>query len=67
MVPVLDRELLQSAPTRPVNWRGRSGRFYALASERLEHFAARRRTLPHRARPDVLWAGAVADLVVTIR
>jgi hypothetical protein len=39
MVPTLDRMLLQHATVHPVNWRGRSGRFYALEPRRFDDFS----------------------------
>jgi len=64
MVPTLDRMLLKSASQHPVNWRGRSGRFYALEALRLEAFTFAGDelyliALGHR----VLWAGGATDLV----
>jgi hypothetical protein len=64
MVPTLDRTLLQHAAAHPVNWRGRSGRYYALAPERLEDFSFAGDELYLIALgPMVLWVGAAADLV----
>lgn len=64
MVPTLDRTLLSSANPHPVNWRGRSGRFYALAPLRLEDFSFSGDGLYLIALgPHVLWAGGSADLV----
>ena len=64
MVPVLDRELLQSAPSRPVNWRGRSGRFYALSSESIDRFALAGDELYLIALGhNVLWAGSSREVV----
>ncbi|MDB5539894.1 MAG: hypothetical protein JWQ89_1621 [Devosia sp.] len=63
MVPTLDRTLLQAAP-RPVNWRGRSGRYYALEPLRFEDFSFRGDELYLIALGHhVLWAGGAADLV----
>lgn len=63
MVPTLDRMLLQ-AGTRPVNWRGRSGRYYALEPLRLEDFSFSGDELYLIALgPHVMWAGSAADLV----
>jgi hypothetical protein len=39
MMILAERRLLAQSPMRQVNWRGRSGRFYALATERLETFS----------------------------
>ena len=64
MVPTLDRTLLQHATAHPVNWRGRSGRFYALEPLRLEDFSFRADELYLIALgPHVLWAGGASDLV----
>jgi hypothetical protein len=64
MVPVLDRRVLLPAFSRPVNWRGRSGRYYALAPERLEDFSLRTGELYLIARGTlVLWAGSGEDVI----
>ena len=64
MVPVFDRDMLAEGVARPVNWRGRSGRYYALAPERLEDFSFVGDELYLIALgPMVLWVGAAADLV----
>jgi len=64
MVPTLDRTLLEHATAYPVNWRGRSGRFYALEPLRLEDFHFHGEELYLIALgPHVLWAGGAADLV----
>jgi len=64
MVPVLDRHLLENAHRHPVNWRGRSGRFYALDAERIESFAfAGDATYLLALGPMPLWAGSAADVV----
>jgi len=64
MVPTLDRTLLDAASAHPVNWRGRSGRFYALEQQRLESFSFHGDELYLIALgPHVLWAGGAADLV----
>lgn len=64
MVPVLDRHLLDTAHRHPVNWRGRSGRFYALMPEPLERFSFRRNALYLVALgPMPLWAGSALDVV----
>jgi hypothetical protein len=39
MMVQLDRRFLAQMPARQVNWRGRSGRFYALIAERLDSFS----------------------------
>lgn len=64
MVPVLDKRLSQPSFLRPVNWRGRSGRFYALSPERLEDFLLRDNELYLIARGNlVLWAGSSVDVI----
>lgn len=64
MVPVFDRDMVGRGVARPVNWRGRSGRFYALEAERLDDFAFRGDELYLIALGrHVLWVGAAADLV----
>jgi len=64
MVPTLDRTLLQHATAHPVNWRGRSGRYYALEPLRLEDFCFKADELYLIALgPHVMWAGGAADLV----
>jgi len=64
MVPVLDKRLLQPSFSRPVNWRGRSGRFYALTPERLDDFVLRNDDIYLIARGSlVLWAGSSGDVI----
>jgi hypothetical protein len=64
MVPMLDRRLALPSFSRPVNWRGRSGRFYALSPEPLEHFSLRTGELYLIARGTlVLWAGSSDDVI----
>lgn len=64
MVPVLDKRLPQPAFARPVNWRGRSGRFYALNPERLDDFCLRNDDVYLVARGSlVLWAGSSRDVI----
>jgi hypothetical protein len=64
MVPTLDRTLLETASQHPVNWRGRSGRFYALEPLALDAFTFRGDELYLVALGHhVLWAGAASDLV----
>jgi hypothetical protein len=64
MVPVLDRRLAPPGFSRSVNWRGRSGRFYALRPERLENFSLFDDELYLIARGSfVLWAGSGADVI----
>jgi hypothetical protein len=64
MVPVFDRSLVSSGMARPVNWRGRSGRFYALDALNLEDFSFAGDTLYVIALgTHVLWVGGRRDLV----
>lgn len=64
MVPTLDRTLLQNATAHPVNWRGRSGRFYALEPLRFDDFSFKADQLYLIALGHhVMWAGGAADLV----
>lgn len=64
MVPVLDKRLSLPSFSRPVNWRGRSGRYYALSPERLEDFLLRGNELYLIARGTlVLWAGSASDVI----
>jgi hypothetical protein len=64
MVPTLDRMLLRNATVHPVNWRGRSGRFYALEPLGLEDFSLKGDELYLLALGrHVMWAGGAADLV----
>jgi hypothetical protein len=64
MVPVLDKRLSQPSFVRAVNWRGRSGRFYALSPEPLEDFILRNNELYLIARGTlVLWAGSSEDVI----
>ena len=64
MVPTLDRTLLETASQHPVNWRGRSGRFYALEPRPLDNFTFTGDELFLVALgPHVLWAGGALDLV----
>jgi hypothetical protein len=60
----VERRVLQPAFGRQVNWRGRSGRLYALSPERLEDFALRSNDLFLIARGSlVLWAGSADDVI----
>lgn len=64
MVPVLDKRLSQPPFARPVNWRGRSGSFYALTPEPLEALSLRGNELYLLARGSiVLWVGASSDVI----
>lgn len=64
MLPVLDKRVSQPHFSRPVNWRGRSGRFYALSPLRLADFTLEGNELYLIARGSVvLWAGSGADVI----
>lgn len=64
MVPVLKSQVTQTAIPRPVNWRGRSGRFYALSPVRLDKFTLQSNELYLIARGSlVLWAGSGEDVI----
>lgn len=55
---------VQALPLRHVNWRGRSGRFYALQPLRLHDFALRDGELYLVTLGNhVLWAGSAHDIV----
>lgn len=64
MVPTLDRSILENAGQHPVNWRGRSGRYYALEAMRLNDFSFAGDELYLIALGNhVLWAGGSIDLI----
>jgi len=51
-------------PPRQVNWRGRSGRLYALTSERLDSFVLSTNGLYMLARGTLpLWVGTAYDVI----
>ena len=51
-------------PSRQVNWRGRSGRFYALSPERLDSFVLATDGLYMLARGTLpLWVGTAHDVI----
>ncbi len=53
-----------SMPLRQVNWRGRSGRFYALVAERFDSFALTSDGLYMLARGTVpMWVGSAHDVI----
>lgn len=55
---------VQAFPQRFINWRGRSGRFYALTPLRLHDFALRDDELYLVALGNlVMWAGSAEDIV----
>jgi hypothetical protein len=64
MVPILDSRMSLPSFARPVNWQGRSGRYYALSAEPLDRFALCDDELYLLARgPLVLWAGSGSDVI----
>lgn len=64
MVPNFDRRPTQQSHSRAVNWRGRSGRFYALAIDSLQDFALKNSALSIIARGNlILWVGSASDVV----
>jgi len=64
MVSLADHRIVTAPLTRQANWRGRSGKFYALTAVRLDSFALTmdgfhllaRGTLP-------LWVGSAEDVI----
>jgi hypothetical protein len=64
MSALAERRVGISAPPRQVNWRGRSGRFYALTPERLETFVLDTTSLYLLARGGVpMWVGTAHDVI----
>lgn len=64
MGPYVEKKLLQPSFARQVNWRGRSGRLYALSPAPLDDFALRDNDLFLVARGHlVLWAGSADDII----
>lgn len=64
MMILAERRFLAQAPVRQVNWRGRSGRFYALTPERLDTFALTSDGLHLLARGAVpVWVGSADDVI----
>jgi hypothetical protein len=64
MMILAERRFLAQAPVRQVNWRGRSGRFYALIQERLDTFALTTDGLYLLARGTVpVWVGSADDVI----
>ncbi len=64
MMILVERRLGASAFGRQINWRGRSGRFYALTPERLETFALTTDSLHMLARGTVpMWVGSAHDVI----
>ena len=63
MASLADRRGGASPLPRQVNWRGRSGRFYALTAEKLETFALSTDDLYMLARGTIpMWVGSAADV-----
>jgi hypothetical protein len=64
MMIQLDRRFAAQLPARQVNWRGRSGRYYALTSERLDSFVLSTAGLYLLARGGVpMWVGSAHDVI----
>ncbi len=64
MVSLADRRMGASPLPRPVNWRGRSGRFYALNAVRLDSFALATDGLFMLARGTIpMWVGSAHDVI----
>lgn len=64
MMALADRRMAGSAPLRQVNWRGRSGQFYALTPERLDSFLLDTQSLYLLARGGVpMWVGTAHDVI----
>jgi len=64
MVSLADRRFGGMQAPRPVNWRGRSGRFYALTPERFETFALADDSLHMLARGTLpMWVGSAYDVI----
>lgn len=64
MMMLAERRFGVGAPVRQVNWRGRSGRFYALTPERLDSFALTSSGLHLLARGGVpMWVGSANDVI----
>jgi hypothetical protein len=64
MMILAERRFGAGMPVRQVNWRGRSGRFYALTPERLDSFALTTSGLYLLARGTVpVWVGSADDVI----
>ena len=64
MAAVANRRMSSLAAPRQVNWRGRSGRFYALTPERMDSFALATEALYMLARgPVPMWVGSAQDVI----
>lgn len=59
-----ERRFTAQMPARQVNWRGRSGRFYAVTAERLDSFDLMIPGLHMLARGTVpMWVGSADDVI----
>lgn len=64
MAALAERRFGTGSPVRHVNWRGRSGRFYALVAERLDSFVLDTDRLYLLARGGVpMWVGTANDVI----
>jgi len=64
MAALAERRIAASTLPRQVNWRGRSGRFYALTPERLDSFALAASGLYLLALgPSPMWVGSAHDVI----
>lgn len=64
MASFQDRRISALSPPRQVNWRGRSGRFYALTPERFDSFALSTDGLYLLARGTIpMWVGSAYDVI----
>lgn len=64
MASLAERRITALPLTRQVNWRGRSGRFYALTPERLDTFALATDGLYLLARGTLpMWVGSAHDVI----
>ena len=64
MMILAERRFTAQMPVRQVNWRGRSGRFYALAPERFDTFALTTSGLYLLARGTIpVWVGSADDVI----
>lgn len=64
MASIQDRRISALVPPRQINWRGRSGRFYALTPERFDSFALSTDGLYLLARGAIpMWVGSAYDVI----
>ena len=64
MASLAERRIMALPLPRQVNWRGRSGRFYALTPERLETFVLATQGLYLLARGTLpMWVGSAHDVI----